>query len=156
MRTIESLDAMMCPEDCFEKRCDLNWKVPIMRITAALILVLLSAPAFVWGADESQAVDKPNILFLLTDDQAVDTIRSLGNSEIQTPNLDRLVAAGTTFTHCYNLGSWSPAVCIASRSMLLTGRSAWRAQSIYDTAEQERQAGRWRPNYLKAEGIGRT
>ncbi len=123
-----------------------------MRITAALIFVLFFAPTFAWGADGSQSGDKPNILFLLTDDQAVDTIRALGNSEIQTPNFDRLVAAGTTFTHCYNMGSWSPAVCIASRSMLLTGRSVWRAQSIYDSAEQERQAGRWWPTYLKAAG----
>ena len=75
-----------------------------MRFTTALILVLLSAPAFVWSTDGSQSGDKPNILFLLTDDQAVDTIRAMGNSEIQTPNFDRLVAAGTTFTHCYNMG----------------------------------------------------
>jgi arylsulfatase A-like enzyme len=123
-----------------------------MRFTTALILVLLSAPTFAWSADGSKSGDKPNILFLLTDDQAVDTIRGMGNSEIHTPNFDRLVGAGTTFTHCYNMGSWSPAVCIASRSMLLTGRSVWRAQSIYDTAEQERQAGRWWPSYLKAAG----
>ncbi len=123
-----------------------------MRFTAAMILVLFSSHAFTWGADGLQPENKPNILFLLTDDQAVDTIRAMGNSEIQTPNFDRLVAAGTTFTHCYNMGSWSPAVCIASRSMLLTGRSVWRAQSIYETGEQERQAGRWWPAYLKAAG----
>ena len=123
-----------------------------MRFFARLILALFSAQVFADGAEGLKTENKPNILFLLTDDQAVDTIRSMGNSEIQTPNFDRLVAAGTTFTHCYNMGSWSPAVCIASRSMLLTGRSVWRAQSIYDTAEQERQAGRWWPSYLKAAG----
>ena len=87
-----------------------------MRITAALILALFSAQFLAWGAEGLKTENKPNILFLLTDDQAVDTIRAMGNSEIQTPNFDRLVAAGTTFTHCYNMGSWSPAVCIASRS----------------------------------------
>lgn len=34
---------------------------------------------------------KPNILFFLTDDQRFDTIRILGNEEIYTPNMDRLV-----------------------------------------------------------------
>jgi arylsulfatase A-like enzyme len=104
------------------------------------------------AADPPVGNVKPNILFLFTDDQAVDTIRALGNREIHTPNLDRLVEAGTTFNRCYNMGSWSPAVCIASRSMLLTGRSVWRAQKIYDTAEQEREAGRWWPAYLKGAG----
>ena len=123
------------------------------RSSIFLGLVFISA-GFVsaGGADVPSKAGKPNILFLFTDDQAVDTIRALGNKEIQTPNFDRLVAAGTTFTHCYNMGSWSPAVCIASRSMLLSGRSVWRAQQIYDTAEQEREAGRWWPTYLKAAG----
>lgn len=124
------------------------------------LLVLISAGLCVvgrglgnpsWGADEADQ-NRPNILFIFTDDQALDTIRALGNHEIQTPNLDRLVASGTTFTHCYNMGSWSPAVCIASRAMLLSGRSVWRAQQIYDTAEQEREAGRWWPGYMKAAG----
>ena len=144
---------MLCGlKGAFNNDAVLNRKVEIMRFFAPLILALFSSQAGVWGADGLLAESKPNILILLTDDQAVDTIRAMGNLEIQTPNFDRLVAAGTTFTHCYNMGSWSPAVCIASRSMLLTGRSVWRAQSIYDTAEQERQAGRWWPTYLKAAG----
>ncbi|WP_373649998.1 sulfatase-like hydrolase/transferase [Schlesneria sp. DSM 10557] len=119
------------------------------------VLLALGGLLTATGAAAAEAPAKtgqPNILFVFTDDQAVDTIRALGNSEIQTPNFDRLVASGTTFTRCYNMGSWSPAVCIASRSMLLSGRSVWRAQKIYDTAEQEREAGRWWPAYFKAAG----
>ena len=71
--------------------------------------------------------EKPNILFIISDDQAPDTIRALGNKHIQTPNLDRLVRAGTSFTHCFNQGSWSGAVCVASRTMLITGQSVYRA-----------------------------
>ena len=44
--------------------------------------------------------DKPNILFIISDDQAPDTIAALGNKNNHTPNLDRLVQAGTSFTHC--------------------------------------------------------
>lgn len=70
---------------------------------------------------------KPNILFLFTDDQTHTAIRALGNSEIYTPNLDRLVNRGTTFTNTYNMGGWNGAICTASRSMLVSGRSLWRA-----------------------------
>ncbi len=71
--------------------------------------------------------DQPNFLFIFADDQCYDTIRELGNEEIETPHLDRLVKDGTTFTHTYNMGSWSGAVCVASRTMLNTGRFIWRA-----------------------------
>ena len=76
----------------------------------------------------SKADQKPNILFLFSDDQCFETIGSLGITDIETPNLDRLVKSGTTFTRAYNMGSWSGAVCLASRHMLNTGRFLWRAE----------------------------
>jgi arylsulfatase A-like enzyme len=66
---------------------------------------------------------RPNILFLLADDQRADTIHALGNGVIQTPNLDRLVRSGLVFRNAYCMGSDMPAVCFPSRSMLLSGRS---------------------------------
>ena len=70
---------------------------------------------------------RPNVLFLFTDDQRFDTIRALGNDEIHTPNMDRLLEHGTTFTHCHIMGGTGGAICIASRAMLLTGRTLFRA-----------------------------
>ncbi len=98
------------------------------------------------------AADQPNIVFILADDQCFDTIAALGNSEVQTPNLDRLARRGTTFTHAFNMGSWSGAVCIASRTMLNTGRFVWNANAIYNESESERQAGRWWSEYMKSAG----
>jgi arylsulfatase A-like enzyme len=72
----------------------------------------------------------PNILFVLTDDQRWDTIHALGNPEIQTPNLDRLVERGFHFNNVYCMGSMTPAVCLPSRTMLLTGRSVWRLPQV--------------------------
>jgi arylsulfatase A-like enzyme len=66
---------------------------------------------------------KPNVLFFFTDDQRFDTIHALGNSEIQTPTMDRLVAQGTTFTHAHIPGGTSGAICMPSRAMLHTGRT---------------------------------
>jgi len=74
--------------------------------------------------------DRPNILFILADDQSYETIRAFEMTDIDTPNLDTLVARGTTFTHAYNMGSWSGAVCVASRHMLNTGASVWNAERL--------------------------
>ncbi|WNC72815.1 sulfatase-like hydrolase/transferase [Thalassotalea psychrophila] len=67
--------------------------------------------------------DKPlNVLFILTDDQAIDTIGAHGNNRISTPNINSLAKKGMSFTHVFNQGSWSPAVCAPSRRMINSGR----------------------------------
>lgn len=91
---------------------------------AALIggLWLLAAPA--------HAADRPNVLFLFSDDQRHDTIHALGNDEVRTPNLDKLVEGGFTFTHAFCMGSTVDAVCQPSRAMLLTGRTLYHAPRL--------------------------
>ncbi len=74
----------------------------------------------------------PNILFLFADDYTYDAIHALGNEVINTPNLDRLVKQGTSFTNAFNMGGWSGAVCVASRSMIITGKTIWNAKAIND------------------------
>ena len=112
---------------------------------------LLSLALFVAVAT-THAAQKPNILFLFADDQSFETIRAFGHTDIDTPNLDRLVARGTTFTHAYNMGTWQPAVCVASRTMLVTGRSLWRAQALYPNTDGERTAGRLWPQLMAQAG----
>ena len=68
----------------------------------------------------------PNILFLFADDQRADTIAALGNTVIKTPNLDRLVHNGLSFTRAYMQGGMNGATCIPSRAMLLSGQSLFR------------------------------
>lgn len=70
----------------------------------------------------------PNILFLFADDYTYEAIHSLGNEVIETPNLDRLVEQGVTFTHAYNMGGWNGAICVASRAMIISGQSMWNAR----------------------------
>ena len=95
------------------------------------------------------AEEKPNILFIFADDQCYETIRAYGMTDIETPNLDRLVEGGMTFTHAYNMGSWSGAVCVASRHMLNTGAFVWHAQEI---SNQIGSANRKNQNQKKKEG----
>jgi arylsulfatase A-like enzyme len=66
---------------------------------------------------------RPNIVVILTDDQRFDTIAALGNAQVRTPNLDRLVRMGTTFTQAHIPCGTSPAVCMPSRAMLHSGRT---------------------------------
>ena len=77
------------------------------------------------------ASTKPNILFIFTDDQSHETVHAYGNDDIITPHMDSLVNDGVSFTNAYNMGSWSGAICIASRTMINTGMSVWRAKEIY-------------------------
>ncbi|NIA29591.1 MAG: sulfatase-like hydrolase/transferase [Actinobacteria bacterium] len=69
---------------------------------------------------------KPNILFLLADDQRPDTIAAWGNSHIQTPNIDSLVRNGFSFRRNYCMGSPHGAVCIPSRAMINSGRAYFK------------------------------
>jgi arylsulfatase A-like enzyme len=69
---------------------------------------------------------KPNVLFVLTDDQQFDAVGALGNDQIHTPELDRLVGEGVSFSRAYIMGGNQPAVCCPSRAMIHTGRSLYR------------------------------
>ena len=60
---------------------------------------------------------RPNIIFIITDQQRFDTIRALGYDYMETPNLDRLVNEGVTFTNCHI----SAPSCAPSRASLFTG-----------------------------------
>ena len=114
--------------------------------TGLAALSLPGIPAF------AQQRKKPNILFIFADDQCFETLRSMGCDEIQTPNLDRLVRNGVTFTHAYNMGGWHGAICVASRTMLNTGRFLWMAKEFEPKLKQETQAGRfWSQSGQKAD-----
>jgi choline-sulfatase len=60
---------------------------------------------------------RPNILYVMTDQQRFDTIAALGNDRIHTPNLDRLVRRGLSLTNAY---STCP-VCVPARYTIRTG-----------------------------------
>ena len=106
----------------------------MLRLIAPILLLALLLP----GCQSEEIpydpslADKPNFLFIFADDQAFDTIHALGNSAIHTPNLDRLVRDGMTFTHTFNQGSWSGAVCVVSRAMLNSGRYIYHAREDID------------------------
>lgn len=98
---------------------------------AALLLLTgsIGAVGLSRAAEAGGGGPPPNVLFLFTDDQQHDTIRGLGNPDIHTPHIDRLVAAGTAFVNAYIMGASSPGVCLPARASLLTGRTLWRIEN---------------------------
>jgi arylsulfatase A-like enzyme len=76
-------------------------------IGALLALVLGPAPP-----------DRPNILFIMTDDHAAHAIGAYGSRINRTPNLDRLARDGMRFTNCFAVNS----ICTPSRATILTGK----------------------------------
>jgi arylsulfatase A-like enzyme len=93
-----------------------------------LSLLLAALSLAVLSAGVAPAAQRPNILFLLADDQRADTIHALGNQAIETPNVDRLAESGFVCRNAYCMGSTIPAVCLPSRTMLLSGRSLFHIQ----------------------------
>ena len=88
-----------------------------MRFALAALALTFASPA--------SAADKPNIVFILADDMGTGDVRCLNpNGKILTPHLDRLAAAGMTFTDAHS----PSAVCSPTRYGVMTGRYAWRSK----------------------------
>lgn len=135
-----------------------------VAVWAAAMTVAAGAGAAATGASSAAAPARvpgarPNIVFLLADDLRFDTIRALGNREIQTPNLDQLVRRGTTFTRAAIMGGTQGAVCVPSRAMLFTGRTLFHATRTPTGLELAEGAVTWpealRQNGYATVGIGK-
>ena len=80
---------------------------------------------------------RSNVLFIITDDQRFDTIHALGNEEIITPNLDKLVKKGMSFTNAHIAGGTCGAVCMPSRAMVLSGRNPFGLEDLGGNIPEE-------------------
>lgn len=69
----------------------------------------------------SLAAERPNILFILTDDQGWGTLGCYGSKQVPTPNLDRLASDGMRFTDAYVMPQ-----CTPTRAALFTGQHTAR------------------------------
>jgi arylsulfatase A-like enzyme len=85
-----------------------------LEASAAGLGALAVAPRTHGGQGGS---DRPNILFVLTDDQRFDAMGCAGNPIIQTPNVDRLAGGGVRFEQAFV----TTPICAASRVSILTG-----------------------------------
>ena len=88
----------------------------------------------------SQGAEKPNILFILIDDMGLMDLSLYGETNWQTPNIDKLAREGLYFTRAYTAGS----VCTPTRASLVSGKYPaviGLSQNIrYDKSEEARDA----------------
>lgn len=103
-------------------------KIPAFRF---LLHVFLA----VFGSALLAAEQRPNIIFILTDDQGYGDLSANGNPVLQTPNLDRMRGESVRFTDFHV----SP-TCAPTRSALLTGRHEFRNGVTHTIQERERLA----------------
>ena len=80
-----------------------------MRFPALLLLLLLSI---------ASAAERPNILFIMTDDHAAHAISCYGSKVNETPQMDRIAKDGMRFTNAFVTNS----ICTPSRATILTGK----------------------------------
>ena len=82
------------------------------------LLFVLTLATGTHVAAEQPINQKPNILFIMTDQQRWDCVGVNGNSIIRTPHLDQLASEGANFTHAFVQAP----VCVPSRASFFTGR----------------------------------
>ena len=98
-------------------------RIPTL-LALAITLGLQIHAATLARAAEGQK--KPNLLFIVVDDQSPFDLKVYDpESQLETPNIDRLAANGLVFDGAYQMGSWSGAVCTPSRHMIMSGRTVW-------------------------------
>ena len=96
----------------------------------------LAGAAAVVSSASAQAVDKPNVIMIMTDDHGAWSLGCYGNPEGHTPHLDRLASSGVRFTRAYA----AAAVCSPSRVTFMTGKMPAQ-HGVQDYILREEQAG---------------
>lgn len=87
------------------------------KIIPGIVLGLGALTLPSWMQKDEVEPDKPNLIFIFTDQQSFDMMGSYGNEQIITPNLDKFASQGVQFNHCI---ANSP-VCTPYRGILLSG-----------------------------------
>lgn len=83
-----------------------------------IIQSALCAAASLLAFNACAAASRPNIVFLMTDDQRWDTLGCYGRTDVITPHIDQLAKQGVTFDNAY----YAVAICMPSRTTMFTGR----------------------------------
>ncbi len=83
-----------------------------------LASIFVAGPVQVGTAQSTDQHERPNVLFILTDDQGWGDVGAYGAEDLKTPNMDGLVQNGMKFTQFYTNSS----VCSPTRASVMTGR----------------------------------
>ena len=104
----------------------------------ATIAIISLCPLFKSAEASESEPQRPNIIFLLTDDQRDNTFGAMVHPFVKTPNIDRLAREGARFTDAYAAAP----VCSPTRAALMTGKHPVRVNIKATTTEGMGFAGR--------------
>ena len=90
----------------------------------------------VWLAGAQARETRPNIILIMSDDVSPDLYGCYGNTQVNTPNLDRMATEGVKFETC-----WATAMCAPTRAMILTGRYGFRTGFYHNSLQIPQQDG---------------
>lgn len=90
-------------------------------------MILLAFAVLAMACSAAHAADRPNIIYLMTDDQRFDGLGCMGNPIIETPSIDNMAKDGVVFDNAFV----TTAICMTSRACVLTGQYAAR-HGIWD------------------------
>ena len=120
-------------------------KLAQVLLSAMLLLTLAGSPL----QAAEPAAKRPNILFILVDDQSPFDLKVYNpQSPLQSPNIDRLAAEGMTFDAAHHMGAFVGAVCTPSRHMIMSGRTLWHLPIGPGTAGRKQGGGAGNPPNL--------
>lgn len=83
-----------------------------------VVFILILAFSCGQKTEQTTATQRPNIVFIMSDDHAYQAISAYDNKLIQTPNIDRIAKMGMLFTNA----SVTNSICAPSRATILTGK----------------------------------
>ena len=92
----------------------LKIKIPILFFFAFCLSLQIGCKSEV----KEEETQRPNIVFIMSDDHAYQAISAYDNSLIETPNIDRIAEMGMLFTNA----SVTNSICAPSRATILTGK----------------------------------
>jgi arylsulfatase A-like enzyme len=94
-----------------------------MKHTIVILLILQFG-----GSAQAERDARPNIIFLMADDQCTYSMGCYGTPNVKTPNLDRLARDGIVFDNHYD----TTAICMGSRACVMTGMYEYKTGCNFD------------------------
>lgn len=131
-----------------EKRLKINTEVIMFPSKYITLLIVLFVMCSCNDTNKEVVLDqvqtRPNIIFIFADDWGFGDLGAYGNTEVVTPNIDKMASEGTLFTQFHVTSG----VCSPSRSSVLTGHFPARHSVHGHFAGNQENTRRNMPNYL--------
>jgi len=107
----------------------------------SIITLFVVGALFVGVAGAKSLENRPNIIYLMADDQNVGSVGCYGNPEVVTPHMDKLGSDGIIFKRHYN----TTAICMASRATVFTGMYEYKTGTNFNHGDMKPEV--WKKSY---------